>query len=123
MPDHGEGLYNLGWSLHQLGVEVEAGEVLSRAVQSRPDSDVFHQALATALVTASVGGASAALPHYEAAAHLAPSTPAHHNNLGSCLLQLGRLDEARRHYAAALRLQPLYADSYLNLGYVAKIQY
>ena len=39
-----------------------------------------------------------------------------HHNLGLTLVQQGRTDEAIRHFAAAVRLRPKYADSYNGLG-------
>jgi tetratricopeptide (TPR) repeat protein len=44
-----------------------------------------------------------------------PSAKAH-NNLGTALLDRGRLDEADSHFRQALELDPAYADAYHNLG-------
>jgi tetratricopeptide (TPR) repeat protein len=41
-----------------------------------------------------------------------------HNNLGTALLEMGRLDEAAIHFQKALELQPQYAEARNNLGNV-----
>jgi len=39
-----------------------------------------------------------------------------HNYMGSALVDLGRDDEAQRHYRESLRLKPAYADAHYNLA-------
>jgi protein O-mannosyl-transferase len=39
-----------------------------------------------------------------------------HNALGLALLELGRLDEARRHFQEAIRLEPRFGDAHNSLG-------
>lgn len=46
----------------------------------------------------------------------APGNPRAHNNLGSALVELGRLDEAIAAFRTALRLQPDHLESLNNLG-------
>jgi tetratricopeptide (TPR) repeat protein len=41
-----------------------------------------------------------------------------HNNLGTALLQMGRVDEAAIHFQKALEVQPNYAEARSNLGNV-----
>ena len=41
-----------------------------------------------------------------------------HNNLGTALLQMGRIDEAAIHFQKALEIQPNYAEARNNLGNV-----
>ena len=45
-----------------------------------------------------------------------PGNPRAHNNLGSALVQEGRIDAAIDHFEEAVRLDPQYADAYANLG-------
>jgi tetratricopeptide (TPR) repeat protein len=45
-----------------------------------------------------------------------------HDNLGSALLQAGRLPEAIRHYEQALQIKPDYAEAHNNLGIALKDQ-
>ena len=45
-----------------------------------------------------------------------------HNNLGTALADLGRLDDAIACYRAALRIRPDYADAHHNLGNALKEQ-
>ena len=39
-----------------------------------------------------------------------------HNNLGESLAQQGRLDDAEAHFAAAIQINPLFADAHHNMG-------
>jgi protein O-mannosyl-transferase len=39
-----------------------------------------------------------------------------HNNLGNALAARGKVDEAIHHFAAAVRIEPYYADAYYNMG-------
>jgi protein O-mannosyl-transferase len=41
-----------------------------------------------------------------------------HNNLGTALLQMGRVDEAAIHFQKVLEVQPQYAEAHNNLGNV-----
>ncbi len=45
-----------------------------------------------------------------------PASARAHNNLGAYLFTAGRNEEARTHFATALRLDPRYASAYYNLG-------
>jgi tetratricopeptide (TPR) repeat protein len=57
-----------------------------------------------------------ALAHFEHALRLKPDEPEVHNNLGSILRGMGRLQEAVDHLQVALRLDPNYFDAHHNLG-------
>jgi tetratricopeptide (TPR) repeat protein len=46
----------------------------------------------------------------------APNNPQAHTNLGIALAEQGRLDEAIRHYAEALRIKPDFLPARINLG-------
>lgn len=45
-----------------------------------------------------------------------PDNPRVQNNLGSVLLDMGRLEEAHPHLAEAVRLEPRFANAHYNLG-------
>jgi tetratricopeptide (TPR) repeat protein len=57
-----------------------------------------------------------AVAHFQKAVDLRPDFPIAHNNLGSALLQQGRVDEAVTHFQKAVDLKPDYTDAYANLG-------
>ena len=44
------------------------------------------------------------------------SDPEAHNNLGSTLQSLGRLEEAEKSYKRAVTINPNYAEAHYNLG-------
>ena len=56
--------------------------------------------------------------HFNRALELNPGFSQVYNNLGTALLNLGRLDEAKAKYEAALRLKPGDAEVHYNLGLV-----
>jgi protein O-mannosyl-transferase len=59
-----------------------------------------------------------AVPHFNRALELKSDFSQVHNNLGTALLELGRLDEAKAKYETALRLKPDDAEVHYNLGLV-----
>jgi Flp pilus assembly protein TadD len=58
----------------------------------------------------------------ETAVALAPDAPDAHNNLGIALAQSGRLLEAEREFAAALRLNPKHLNARRNLEQVSTMR-
>ncbi len=60
----------------------------------------------------------AAIRYYERAERIMRLEPVMQNNLGSLLVQVGRIDEAAKHIETAIRLDPSYAAAYSNLGVV-----
>ncbi len=59
-----------------------------------------------------------AVTHFNRALQLKPDFSQVYNNLGTALLELGRLDEAKAKYETALRLKPGDAEVHYNLGLV-----
>jgi len=57
-----------------------------------------------------------AVAAYDEALRYRPEYPEAHNNLGTILRRLGRLEEARRHYGLALRYKPDYPQAQRNLA-------
>lgn len=57
-----------------------------------------------------------ALPFFERAAKLAPTSPALKNNLGGALLALNRPWEAKEHLRRATALKKSFAPAWINLG-------
>jgi tetratricopeptide (TPR) repeat protein len=51
-----------------------------------------------------------------------PDSPEAHNNMGSALRGLGRLDEAASHFRRALEIKPNFAKAHANLGGVLRSQ-
>ena len=57
-----------------------------------------------------------AVDHFEWAVAYQPDYVEAHNNLGSTLLSIGKLDDAVKSYEKALTLKPDYAEAQNNLG-------
>jgi hypothetical protein len=58
-----------------------------------------------------------ALPFFEKACTLAPLHFEFRNKYGACLMQLGKIKEAEKEFAALCREAPFYAPAFCNYGY------
>jgi tetratricopeptide (TPR) repeat protein len=87
------------------------------AARKAPDVWLPHYGLAEALRAR--GGCAAAVEPYAAALRLRPGELLAYTNFGACLVELGRLDEARRVFLGALALDPASPRAHVNLGVVA----
>jgi tetratricopeptide (TPR) repeat protein len=63
-----------------------------------------------------------AIPAYKNAIRLTPSFVPSYPDLGACLIELGRLEEARRVLTAALELDPALAATHESLAALARVQ-
>jgi len=97
--DHGEARLNLGILLAQAGRLTEARAQLEEAARLRPRLPEASANLG--IVLAEGGDLAAAVASYERALALRPDYPVAHYNLGVTLLRLGRVEDGRRHLAAA----------------------
>ena len=79
-----------------------------------------HYALADSLRES--GDCQAAIPEYEAAVRLRPDHRDAQTNLGICLAQSNRFDEAERAFGRALEIDPGFARGYTNLGALALVR-
>lgn len=86
------------------------------AARKAPSAWTAHFGLGSALGEA--GNCREAIPAFEAALRLSPQARVL-TNLGTCLAAEGRLFDAGRAYAAAVRLEPAYAPAHHNLGLLA----
>ena len=105
---------NRGNELLTQGKPEEAVQVLSAAVNMRPDDEDVHYDLGSALARA--GRLDEAAKEFEEALRLFPDYVEVHNNLGNALLRLGRLEEAIQHFEQAIKTMPDYAAAHNNLG-------
>jgi Flp pilus assembly protein TadD len=90
--------------------------VLSRAAELHPGDHYVHHALGLALCGR--GENQAGLRHLGIAAALRPESAGIQVNLGVCLAELGKLDEAEACYRRAISREPAFALPLLNLGIV-----
>lgn len=82
----------------------EAATLLQQAWQDADDPTEARLALAYCLQQSKRW--TEAADHYEAVVAIQPGNPAAHNNLANCYNQLGRMNEAIRHYRETYRLAP-----------------
>ena len=78
-----------------------------------------HYALGDALRES--GDCAAAVPEYEAVARMRPRHRDAQTNLGICLAQLNRIEEAEAAFHRALEIDPAFARGYTNLGALALV--
>ncbi|MFP3566793.1 tetratricopeptide repeat protein [Paraburkholderia sp. SIMBA_030] len=82
----------------------QARQFLSRAALAAPErADILEQ---TGLLAALANDGAEAEAYYRRALNVAGSTASLHRNLADSLWQLGRLAEAKEHYAQAIAIQP-----------------
>jgi Flp pilus assembly protein TadD len=76
-----------------------------------------HYALADTLRQR--GDCSAAIPEYEAVVKLRPNHRDAHTNLGICLAQMGRHEDAEQAFRRTLEIEPGFVRGHTNLGALA----
>jgi len=99
-------------ALFNAGQFAELESQTRRFLEQRPDSGFAWKALGLALQNQGKD----ALPALQKATELLPNEAEVHNNLGSALHDLWRLDEAVESCCRALELNPDFAEAYNNLG-------
>ncbi|HEV2970338.1 MAG TPA: tetratricopeptide repeat protein, partial [Pirellulales bacterium] len=104
VPDNHRIQTNLGALLQELGQLEAAIACHERALRIAPDCLEAHVNLAAARMKLRQFDAAAA--GLERALEFLPESIELHNRLGHALLSIGRLADAKRHYGAAIRLQP-----------------
>lgn len=114
MPDHALCLHLLGVLHHQQGDGQTALELISRAIELKPESPDFYSNQGVVLLH--LGRMPEAVQSFQKALSLKPESPDALNNMGPALKALGRVDEAIDNYRKALDLKPNYPEAYNNLG-------
>lgn len=79
-----------------------------------------HYALADVLREAK--DCADAVPEYEAVIRIRPMDRNAHTNLGICLAQIGRFEEAEAAFRRTLAIEPNFARGYTNLGALALVR-
>jgi predicted O-linked N-acetylglucosamine transferase (SPINDLY family) len=104
--------------LHQAG-RLEDAETIYRDILA-DDPAHFDARHMLGVVHLQRGEHIAALRNIDAALKTNPAAAAAHNNRGTALASLGRLDEAAGCYERAVALAPDYLDALINLGNTRK---
>jgi predicted O-linked N-acetylglucosamine transferase (SPINDLY family) len=111
-------LFAQALSLHQAGRLDEAEAIYRKILETHPAHfDARHM---LGVVHLQRGEHIAALRNIEAALKTNPGVAAAHNNLGTALTGLGRLDDAAACYGRAVALAPDYVDAVVNRGNTLK---
>jgi tetratricopeptide (TPR) repeat protein len=106
--------YHEALALHRQGKFTEAADLCEDTLASEPDHfDTLHLAGVNCLRT---GHAKRAVEFLSKALAINPEAEIVHNNLGTGLKDLGKLDAALASYDRALALSPDYADAHSNRG-------
>ena len=113
-PDHSDSLYNLAWSLRQVGCANEAVVYLRKLVSAHPRHSRGWFNLGNLLMDQ--GEHEQAVAAYRSVLTLAPNDVAVLVNLGEVLRRLERNDEAVAVFRRALSLEPGHIIAANNLG-------
>ncbi|MBN1673873.1 MAG: tetratricopeptide repeat protein [Kiritimatiellae bacterium] len=109
---------NLGSYVANDGRWEEAVPYFEKALELKPDYIVPRNNMGVAMIQA--GRVEEGLAHCRLAARCAPAKSRTlalaHFNIAYASAQLGRRDEARRHYSRAVAVDPLYAEAHYNLA-------
>lgn len=113
-PRHAESLHLLGVLAGQCGHNEQAVELITQAIQLRPNFAVAMGNLGNAL--RAKGNVNEAIGWYRKAIALMPNYPEAYNNLGSVLRSQGNLAAAIGCFRQAIALMPGLAEAHRNLG-------
>jgi tetratricopeptide (TPR) repeat protein len=113
-PDHAETLHLLGALAHQCGRDVEAAELIVRAIAQKGDVPVFHNSLGIAY--RALKRFNEAESSYRRALLLDPDFAEALSNLGNLMHQKGDLDAALKYQRRARDIEPGRAEFHSNLG-------
>jgi Flp pilus assembly protein TadD len=115
-PEHGPNHAVLGSVLHSVGRLNSAAAAFNRCIELGSDSDVnvWTQLGNTYRM---LGDMPNALEALERANRMTRGAAPTRSNLAIALVQLGRLDEAREHFATAIEIEPENDGWKHNLGY------
>ena len=113
-PNHAEALHFFGVLHSQVGQPVKSVELITRAIQIKPQVALFHNNLGTALKNS--GKFDDAIAAYRRSIAIDPNDPLAHSNLGNALCSQGKPQEAIAVCRRALELKADYADAHNNLG-------
>lgn len=109
-----------GFAALEAGRIDTARHLLMRARSLAPEEPLVHFRLA--LLYVDTGHPAEAVSALDASLRLHPGNARAHNNRGSALQMLGRLDEAAQAFRRALELSPDLPQPYANLGHLFEKQ-
>ena len=113
-PNQPVALNLLGMVAYQVGKIDIAVELITKAINTKPDYAEAHFNLGNALQA--LERSDEAIVHFQKVIDIKPDYADAHNNLGSALQALQRLDEAVVHYQKAIDNKPDLATAHSNLG-------
>jgi len=103
-PQHSDCLHLCGVIAHQRGNNIEAIDLIGRALVEKPDVPEYNNNIAEAF--RAIGRLQDAKEHYGYALKANPDYVQAHANLGICLSYLGEAEKGMFHLTKALALEP-----------------
>jgi protein O-GlcNAc transferase len=113
-PNDAAALHQLGLVAYELGNDLEAIELIQKAINVMPAESHFHNDLGGLFNVQ--GQLEVAVSHFRSALALDSGNAQAHYNLGCTLQAQGKLNEAETCYKNALEFKPDSADILCNLG-------
>ena len=113
-PNHVKSLHFLGVIAHQVGQDIIAVDLISKAIAINNTIPIFHNSIAEAY--RALGRFDDASTHYARAIMLKFDYAEPHFGLAVLLRQQGKLNEAVAEYRQTLALKPNYFEAHVNLG-------
>ncbi len=118
--NHPDALHLLGLIASQVGKHEIAVDLISKAINAKPQESVFYNSLGNEFHT--LGRLNEAVANYRFAARIKPDYMEVHINLGTLLHERGQLDEAISSYQQVLSFKPDYVEVLFNLGVAFQAQ-
>ncbi|MGA8149141.1 MAG: tetratricopeptide repeat protein [Gallionellaceae bacterium] len=112
-PRHPDALHFLGLIAQQAGKLDVASELIGRAIEIRPSSQMYFN---RGILLQAQGNLDQAIESYQQALLLKPDFAEAYDNLGTALQEQGKLDEAIADHRQALIFKPDLAGAHFNLG-------
>jgi predicted TPR repeat methyltransferase len=113
-PEQPDALHQLGLVYVGLDEMTQAISVLKKAVAILPQSLIFRNNLANALVAVHLY--DEAIEHYQVAVKNNPQYAQAYNNIGTVYYKKKDLEQAESYFKLALSYLPNYSDAHYNLG-------
>ena len=125
VPNHARSIHLLGLVIYKRGGNEQAADLISRAVELRPDLPEIHNSLGMVMMV--LGRYQEGLNAYRQTLKLLPKTQTHdlpklYSNIGNAYQLLGQFDEALKYQERALALKPDDAVAAWNRAHIFLIK-
>jgi Flp pilus assembly protein TadD len=109
IPNHARAMHLLGLVIYKRGGNEQAADLITRAMELRPDLPEIHNSLGMVMMV--LGRYKEGLDAYHQTLRLLPKNQAHdlpklYSNIGNACQLLGRFDDALKYHERSLALKP-----------------